>query len=119
MPAQRSRKLPGRWQRIYDRLRAGGYGARDVYAIATAHRDGDAAGFDIEWGEDPEGADSAGEGEAGPWWYVAVLDRDRNVLDSLAGIDLGDTGPDAHHSVLYQYDAEAQVLSESLASLKR
>jgi hypothetical protein len=108
------RKLSGRWQRAYDRLRQGGYTALRAHNIARTLHDADVAGLNIEWRDDPDGESSAGEGDDGPWWGVIATDEDGTVLDSLWGISLGETGPDAHHSILYQYDAEAQVLGEAL-----
>lgn len=101
-------------------LEDAGYSKASAELIAQTHAVADALGLSIEWQPDPDGELSAGddEGQGKQWWGVIARGTDGEVLDSLWGIDLGETGPDAHHSIPYQWDAEAQVLDEAIVQIK-
>lgn len=96
--------------RGYEQLRATGYSAADAHRIMATIKRADDEGYIIEWVAD----DGEFSEEGYPLWSVLAEDEDGKILDAMGGIDLGETGPDAHHSIAYQWDAEAQVLSEAL-----
>jgi len=87
-----------------ERLRRAGYKPKDAKFVADEHAAARELGIEVEWEEDTS-ADERG------LWGVIARNEAGQVLDSLWGIDLGDVGPDAHHSDPYQWDAEAQVIS--------
>jgi hypothetical protein len=89
---------------LYDRMRRAGYKPKDAKFVADEHAAARELGIEVEWEEDTS-ADERG------LWGVIARNEAGQVLDSLWGIDLGDVGPDAHHSDPYQWDAEAQVIS--------
>jgi hypothetical protein len=100
--------------RLYERLRKKGYPAKDAHFIADQHQAALDLGINVGWTEDQESSYD----EGAPRWTVIATDEDGNVLDAMGGVDLGEVGPDAHHSDPYQYDAEAQVISEARAHIE-
>lgn len=104
-------KLSRYSQRIYERMRAAGYKPQEAHFIASEHQRAHDEGITVEWEEDQDGER---DDDGNPRWICFARNEDGEVTDSLGGIDLGEVGPDAHHSDSYQYDAEAQVINASL-----
>lgn len=103
-------KLTRYSKRIYERMRGAGYSAKDAHFIASEQQAALDEGITVEWEEDRD-ADRSDEEPDYALYCVIARNEVGDVVDSLCGVDLGEVGPDAHHSDPYQYDAEAQVIN--------